>query len=1146
LVGCGAEPVGEPNASRSSDASRAAAQVRVGAPIELGSLGDELQHAFRLSGESLLGVGQRHRIEVTASGVRIQERLTKAELSRAIDSGFAGMQRAQSTSALGLARLDLTRALRSRKAPPVFELSTSSIARVGYECVSEPGRVVLRADGLAERRFTTCSETWRNTDTGAEQEFQFAEKPSGSGALVVRVRVGFGDDDSLRKVTSDEAGLHFETQASRRFRYGNATWVDASGRRTPVTERFSAGQIELEVPARVVEESEYPALIDPGVGPEIGTVPPLAVQYDTGHSPDVATNGSGYLAVFDDAGTIRGVRVDATGKVLDMPWLNFGEANVTQTAPSVAFGGGHYLVTWAEATQSSMLTIRGRFVKPDGTLEGSASFAISGGEGLYPSVAWNGTNFVATWLALSGNGVNNIAVCLITGAGAKVSGSEKAVSSNGMATQPHVSAGTTNSLIVWEDYGGTASVVRAARIASDGTVRDAGGVRLSNGTAAEHEVKVASSGTSFLAAWRSEGTPNVIHGSIISDAGAVSPQNFAISHSTADAGVPSVAFDGTGYAVAWADGRDENSVYGVRVSTSGVVSGSTDSKLAPGSPRTTQGSDGTALVWNGSHYLLAFLGKGIEGSLLDASLAVVPPAVPLSALPSKQSSPFVTYDGSGYLLAWVDEPTAEFDDMYARAVRISPAGQVLDANGITLGDQDRKGYSLGVASTGKGSSVVAWAATGGNGFLRTVSSAGALGAIKDVDSALSTSPGIASNGEGYLVATAHQSGATSYAVSGRLVDAAGTTGAPFTIQASAAQPSAEAVSAGSGYLVSYMGTGNATSLLPVSATGVVGTSIPLATQQVFVTSASNGANALVVWADPVEYGVRARLYSGGALQGATLTISAASAGYPAPVAWDGNNYWVVWEAPESNWIEARTVSPEGVLGAVTRLVDEEAMAPSIASDHAGHFILSYYKYLEASRSRRIVSRLVNVDGTIPPGTGGGPSTDGGAGGDGGDAGAPAQGGTSNPTTGGSSSAGRGGGGSGNNGGGSSTTGGTANGGTTSAGTTNGGTTGAGTTNGGTTTAGATSGGATNAGTTGRGGATGSGGNNASGSSGRIGSGGSSGLAGTSGSGGATEPAPDDAGCSMTGRTGNRSTGFVLALALALSFVRRRERRSRWA
>ncbi len=132
-------------------------------------------------------------------------------------------------------------------------------------------------------------------------------------------------------------------------------------------------------------------------GPEIGTGTAVLKQADVGHNPAVASDGSGFLAVQEVDARIRAVRVDAAGKVLDASWLDLGEGTDLQLYPSVAFGAGHYLVTWSASGAQD--AIRGRFVRPDGSLEGTAAFTLASGAGTDTSVAWSGSQFLLSWLA---------------------------------------------------------------------------------------------------------------------------------------------------------------------------------------------------------------------------------------------------------------------------------------------------------------------------------------------------------------------------------------------------------------------------------------------------------------------------------------------------------------------------------------------------------------------------------------------------------------------------------------------------------------------------------------------------------------------------------------------------------------------------
>ena len=219
----------------------------------------------------------------------------------------------------------------------------------------------------------------------------------------------------------------------------------------------------------------------------------MLVPSDFGHNPELATDGAGFLSVQEVNTRIRAVRIDDAGHVLDADWLDLGtDDGSMQLYPAAAFGGGHYLVTWSnlltDAGGTSHDSIQGRFVKADGTIEGSASFTLSSGNAIYSSVAWDGAHFVLAYMASTASGANNIHTVLLGPDGTRVESSDHAVTTSGSAVNPHLDAGDANTLVVWEEYtraadGSDSSPrIRGARIGRDGTVLDSAPFALSRGS----------------------------------------------------------------------------------------------------------------------------------------------------------------------------------------------------------------------------------------------------------------------------------------------------------------------------------------------------------------------------------------------------------------------------------------------------------------------------------------------------------------------------------------------------------------------------------------------------------------------------------------------------------------------------------------
>jgi len=778
------------------------------------------------------------------------------------------------------------------------------------------------------------------------------------------------------------------------------------------------------------------------VGKEIATDPPVLMAADVGHNPVVASDGSGFLAVQEVSGRIRAVRVSATGAVLDSPWIDLGETTAQQYYPSVTFGGGHYFVTWSTFVPDVESTIEGRFVKPSGEVEGNANLTLAS-NAIYPSVGWNGTRFQMSYLALEDGG-SKATITSFDTSGSAVAGSTHALSGTGSLAYPRLAAAANGSLVAWESYThddelGDVGTIHGAHLDANGAPDAAGELQLSAAGEGAGSVSVAAGATGFLAAWHSSNSPHVL-GSVVSSSGEITSKGFAISHSDQDSGLPSVAFDGSNYLVAWTDGRSQNSVYGNRVSQSGAVASATDTKLATGSPRYVAfGSDRTALAWNGSKFLLSFLGYGIEGSLIASDLSLVNGQIALTGLPNKQGYPSSVWSGQNYLVVWTDERNSS-TDMDVRGVRIGTNGALLDPLGIAISPADSPAFGAQVASTKQGSSLLVWFNVSGNSFARTIASDGTLGPTKTFRAEEThSSPGIASNGTGYLASFETGDSSAEGAVVGRLLDASGTSGADFDIDGSTLNSSPSVFGIGSNYLVSYPKSG--TWLMPVTGAGVHGQAELLSTAVAYVTSASSGPDsALVVWSDVGDAAIHARFFKAGKLSGAAFDVSDTSAGYGAAVTWDGTSYWATWETPDpEHHLQARAIGTDGTLGPVSTWVNEECFAPVLSSDGQGQLLLSYTKYLEQSQTRRVFSRIVGRGAGDPgPGTGG---TAGAAG-------------TSGTV------------------GGSATTGGV--GGTSSAGTSAGGTTSAGTSTGGTSSAGTSTGGSTSGGSSANGGSAGGG------------------------------------------------------------------------
>jgi hypothetical protein len=119
--------------------------------------------------------------------------------------------------------------------------------------------------------------------------------------------------------------------------------------------------------------------------------------------PVIAFDGSNYLVTWTDWPSstpmqVYGARVTPAGSVLDPTGIPISVGAGTRGLASTVFGGANYLVAWIDE-RTGEDDIRGARVTPDGTVldpDGIPISIISGSQ-WYPSVSFDGQNYLVTW-----------------------------------------------------------------------------------------------------------------------------------------------------------------------------------------------------------------------------------------------------------------------------------------------------------------------------------------------------------------------------------------------------------------------------------------------------------------------------------------------------------------------------------------------------------------------------------------------------------------------------------------------------------------------------------------------------------------------------------------------------------------------------
>lgn len=132
----------------------------------------------------------------------------------------------------------------------------------------EAGSASRSAVDIARYEHAGITELYQLTTTGFEQSFVLAQRPAGSGDLVLGI-TATGAQLHCPERTVRQQAIEFCVGDAPTFRYGEAVaFSRGSTSRVPVATRYDGnGRIELVVSAEFLEQASYPVIIDPAVGP---------------------------------------------------------------------------------------------------------------------------------------------------------------------------------------------------------------------------------------------------------------------------------------------------------------------------------------------------------------------------------------------------------------------------------------------------------------------------------------------------------------------------------------------------------------------------------------------------------------------------------------------------------------------------------------------------------------------------------------------------------------------------------------------------------------------------------------------------------------------------------------------------------------
>lgn len=784
-----------------------------------------------------------------------------------------------------------------------FDIRRPRFSRHGWDCAASGSPFQSNGRGGVSSDACGTIETFAPLPRGVEQSWTFEHRPHGIGDLEVRIEMPELDLGAI-----DEGGLLLRHRTEGiALRYGTSTWIDARNHKTTLAMRWERGVVVISVPADVLDNSRYPAVLDPIITTENGIDEAVYVPVDGYQAlPAIAFDGNQYLVVWEDYHhykgapndtDIYGTRVTTSGQVLDPLGIRVSTAPNNQMAPTVAFGGDVFLVAWSDERNGvGAGDIVGARVSAGGVVLDPNGFSISavGGAQSNPALAFLSSTqaFAAAWADRRSGTSSDVYVARISIAGVVLDAplGLSTLSGPGDQDRPALSCLEDTCMVVSEDRNGADSNIVARRVDASGTLLGPGTISVSSAVRRQTTPSVANDGSNYFVVWTDERNastspgPGDIYGARVSSGGAVlDPLGVSISQLAEDERFPSVVGDDTQYLVVWQRDVGQPNRYDVlahRRTLAGAPIGAAPLTLAanvlarpelapprgyPIVPRAIFGGTNFFVLWadrTGYYDDVYGVRLSTAGAILDASALLV------SKQPNDQRAPRIAFNGTRYLAVWEDRRDPEppqVPELYGAL--LSSTGSVLDPNGRLI-------------ATTKDSI--------------TPSSPESI-----------RCPDVASNGVDFLVVWQRAGGSPTSVLATRVAAASGAVLDPAGIPIASGSTSCPAVTFdGSNYVIA---TGLGTSSLRIvrvsSVGGIVGVSTVPTSGNTLVHSggaASTGSGALIAWSslNGLTYDVfAARTNSAGVLLDPTGFAVSTGVGhrYYARAAAGGGQYLVVWQ-----------------------------------------------------------------------------------------------------------------------------------------------------------------------------------------------------------------------------------------------------------
>ncbi len=599
------------------------------------------------------------------------------------------------------------------------------------------------------------TEIVANREEGIHQEWRFETAPAG-GDLTVEVGVA-----NYRFASSTDSGLHFRSGDDKiGFRYSHAIWVSADGNEWAIPATFEGDRIRMTVPETIVERTRFPAVLDPTVTAEIVVDAPVpGFTGAPAQRAAAAFDGTNYLVVWEDSrnsqdSDIWGIRVSASGTILDNTGIEIRTSPGKQQNPDVTFDGSQFVVAWEDfkVAGGSEADIGAATVSSTGVVTQLAAVAATGGNETTPKLSGLANSTILVW----SSGTDVVGAVRTTGgfgapftlgpagvekedpavarspSGNLVVWSEGATAKNvrgqfvsaggapgaqvdislaaGSQINPGIAFNGTDFVVVWENNNSGVDIF-GTRVGTDGTVRDTrlegaitvGGVVISAAASSQQTPSVACAGSGCLVIYRDRrnfaATGFDILAQLVDANFALVGSEIVLSNATLDQSAPDLAAAPNGYLTVWGDSVSPVTIFGVTVSATGTLG--TTNNLARGnheesSPHLGSAGSAVALFWSDTRTFpnaIRYERFSTTGTRIDTVARIATDAAVGTTTPAASAAL-----GANTLLVWADHRNGT-SDIFATTVDLSTGTSTTPA-GVSLATAVRDQVAPDVASSG--------------------------------------------------------------------------------------------------------------------------------------------------------------------------------------------------------------------------------------------------------------------------------------------------------------------------------------------------------------------------------------------------------------------------------------------------------------